>query len=141
MQNKFSCTIKTQFDRSLIFIRPHLKMWAYNAIPLASVCPYDFVFATPPKPFEGFWWNLVHRKITLCRCAYCKGTLVLLLSKELWPLDLAFSLKSTLSLQLLLNPLGDFYETWYKKRSHCVDVHIIRGPLSNYFSGSYGLWT
>ena len=94
-----------------------------------SVCPFNFVFATPPKPFEGFWWNLVQRKITLCRCAYCKGTLVLLLSKELWPLHLAFSLNSTLSLQLLLNPLGDFYETSYKERSHCVDVHIIRGPL------------
>ena len=106
-----------------------------------SVCPLDFVFATPPKPFEGFWWNLVQRKTTLCRCAYYKGTPVPSLSKELQPLDLAFSVKSTLSLQLLLNPLGDFDETWYKERSHCVDVHIIRGPLSNYFSGSYGLWT
>ena len=132
-----------------VFIRPHLKMWAYYAIPLSSVCPsvslsvcpLDFVFVTPPKPFEGFWWNLVQRKITLCRCAYYKGTPVLLLPKELQPLDLAFSVKSTLSLQLLLNSLGDFDETWYKERSHCVDVHIIRGPLSNYFSGSYGLWT
>ena len=113
----------------------------YTAVVRLSVCPLDFVLVTPPKPFEGFWWNLVQRKITLCRCAYYKGTPVLLLPKELQPLDLAFSVKSTLSLQLLLNSLGDFDETWYKERSHCVDVHIIRGPLSNYFSGSYGLWT
>jgi hypothetical protein len=31
---------------------------------------------------------------------------------------------------------GDFDETWYKERSHCGDVHIVRGPLSNYFSRS-----
>jgi hypothetical protein len=28
---------------------------------LPSVCPFHFVFATPPKPFGGFWWNLVQR--------------------------------------------------------------------------------
>jgi hypothetical protein len=39
------------------------------------------------------------------------------------------------SSQLLLNPLGDFNENWYKEGSHCVDVHIIRGTLSNYFKG------
>jgi hypothetical protein len=29
----------------------------------------------------------------------------------------------------------DFDETWYmyKERSHCGDVHIIRGALSNYY--------
>jgi hypothetical protein len=37
-----------------------------------------------------------------------------------------------LSLQLLLNPLGDFDETWYKQRSHYLDVHIVRLVLSNY---------
>jgi hypothetical protein len=37
--------------------------------------------------------------------------------------------------------LGDFDETWYKGRSHYVDVHIIRATLSNYFSSSYGPWT
>jgi hypothetical protein len=46
---------------------------------------------------------------------------------------LAFSLKNTL--QLLLKPLGDFDENWYKERSHCVDVHIVRGTLSNSFQG------
>jgi hypothetical protein len=61
--------------------------------------------------------------------------------KELQPLDLPFSLKNTLSMQLLLNPLGDFDETWNKERSHCVDVHIVKGALSNYFSRSYGSWT
>jgi hypothetical protein len=35
-----------------------------------------FVFSTPPDPFEGFYWNIVQRKITLCRCTYCKGSLV-----------------------------------------------------------------
>jgi hypothetical protein len=33
---------------------------------------------------------------------------------------------NTISSQLLLNPMGDFDETWYKERSHCVDVHIVR---------------
>jgi hypothetical protein len=49
----------------------------------------------------------------------------------------------TLTSQLLLNPYGDFDETWHKERSHCGDVHtcIVRGALSNYFSRSYGLWT
>jgi hypothetical protein len=44
-------------------------------------------------------------------------------------------MKKLLSSQLLLNPSGDFDETWYKERSHCVDVHIIRGALSNIFKG------
>jgi hypothetical protein len=56
------------------------------------------------------------------------------LLKELWPLEVAFSLKNTF-LQFLLNPFGDFDETWYKERSHCVDVHIIREALSNSFVG------
>jgi hypothetical protein len=51
------------------------------------------------------------------------------------------SVPLTLSLQLLLNPLRDFDETWYKERSHGVDVHILRGPLSYYFQRSYGPWT
>jgi hypothetical protein len=29
--------------------------------------------------------------------------------------------------------LGDFDETWYKERLHHVDVHIIRGTISNFF--------
>jgi hypothetical protein len=40
-------------------------------------------------------------------------------------------LKNILSSQVLLNLLGDFNETWYKERSHYVDMHIIRGGLSN----------
>jgi hypothetical protein len=36
--------------------------------------------------------------------------------------------------------LGDFDETWYKERSQCGDVHIVREVLSNYFSMSYGPW-
>jgi hypothetical protein len=36
------------------------------------------------------------------------------------------SVPFTLSLQLL-------DETWYKERSHCVDMNIIMGALSNYF--------
>ena len=51
------------------------------------------------------------------------------------------SVPLTLSLQLLLNPLRDFDETWYKGRSHYVDVHIVKGPLSYYFQRSYGPWT
>jgi hypothetical protein len=53
--------------------------------------------------------------------------------KELWPLDLAFSLKNTLSSQLPLSCLEDFDETKYKERSHCGDVHIVRGALYNDF--------
>jgi hypothetical protein len=48
-------------------------------------------------------------------------------------MDLTFSLKNTLSFQLLLNPLEDFDETWYKERSHHVDVYIVRGAQSNFF--------
>jgi hypothetical protein len=99
-----------------------------------SICPFHFVFSTPPKSFLGFWWNLVQRKITLYRCAYCKGSPVQLFFKMLQTLDLAF----TLSLQFLLKSLEDFDETWYKERSHCVDVYIVRGILSNHFSRSYG---
>jgi hypothetical protein len=47
-------------------------------------------------------------------------------------LDFAFSLKNTVSLQVLLNLLGDFDETWYKERSDCLHVHIVRGAVSNY---------
>jgi hypothetical protein len=62
--------------------------------------------------------------------------------KELGPMDLAFSLKNTLSSQLLLNPVEDFDETWYKKRLHCADMHIIMGALSNFFfTLSFGPWT
>ena len=43
------------------------------------------------------------------------------------------SVPFTLSSQLLLNPWGDFDETWYKERSQCGDVHIARGVLSNVF--------
>jgi hypothetical protein len=41
------------------------------------------------------------------------------------------------------SPFGDFNETWYKGRSHFVNVHVtyIKGALSNYFSRSYGPWT
>jgi hypothetical protein len=53
-------------------------------------------------------------------------------------MELAFSLKNTLSLQLLLNPLGNFNETWYKERSYCKNVHILSEALSNYFSRIYG---
>jgi hypothetical protein len=31
--------------------------------------------------------------------------------------------------------MGDFDENWYKERSHCVDVHVVRVALSNYFQG------
>jgi hypothetical protein len=41
-------------------------------------------------------------------------------------------LLSVCPFNFVLNLLGDFNETWYKERSHCVDVHIIRGPLSNF---------
>jgi hypothetical protein len=30
-------------------------------------------------------------------------------------------------------PFGVFLETWYRERSHCVDVHIVRGALSILF--------
>jgi hypothetical protein len=82
------------FLKCWLIIRPHLKMWAYYAIPLSSV------------------------RLSICP-----------------------SVPLTLSLQLLLNPLRDFDETWYKERSHCVDVHIIRGPLSHHFQRSYSPWT
>ena len=89
--------------------------------------------STPCKLFGKFWWNLVYRKITLCRRAYDKKSLVQLFFKELRPLDFAFSSNYTLSLQLLLNSLGDFDETWYKERSHYIDVHNMREALSIYF--------
>jgi hypothetical protein len=76
---------------------------------------------------------LEQRKIILCRCAYCKRNRIQSFYKELRPLDLAFSLKNTLSFQLLLNPLGDFDETWYKETSHSVDEHNVRGTLSKFF--------
>jgi hypothetical protein len=46
---------------------------------------------------------------------------------------LGYVLLNTLSLQLLLNPIDEFDGTWYKERLHCIDVHIIRGALSNYY--------
>jgi hypothetical protein len=64
-----------------------------------------------------------------------KGNPIQLFFKELRPQEVAFSLKNTLSLQLLLNPLDVFDKTWYKERSHCVDVQIVRGTLSNFFQG------
>jgi hypothetical protein len=88
-----------------------------------------FVYATFRKPFWGFLCNLVKRKSTLCECAYCKGSPVQSFSKELKRLDLAFSLKNTLFLQVLLNPLGDFNETWYKEGQNFVDVHDIKRAL------------
>jgi hypothetical protein len=106
-----------------------------------SVCPLHFVFATPLKPFEGFWWNLVHRKITLCRCAYCKGSPVQLFFKELQPLDLAFSMKNTLSSQFILNPLEDFHETSQKEKTQWGGMHIVREDLIIFirpsFDGTY----
>jgi hypothetical protein len=48
------------------------------------------------------------------------------------------SVPFTLPSQNPLNPLRDFYETIYKERSHCVDVHIVWGALFNYFSKRYG---
>jgi hypothetical protein len=71
--------------------------------------------------------------IALCRCAYSKGSPVQLFLKDVQPLDLALFLKNTLSLLLLRNPSGDFDETWYEERSHCVDVHIVKGTLFNCF--------
>jgi hypothetical protein len=44
------------------------------------------------------------------------------------------------SSQTLLNLLADFDETCDKEKSHCVDVHIIRGALSNYFPRSYSIF-
>jgi hypothetical protein len=56
-----------------IFICPYLKMWAYHATPLLSiclfVCPLSILFATCPKPFKEFWWNFVQE---WSQCAYCK---------------------------------------------------------------------
>jgi hypothetical protein len=31
-------------------------------------------------------------------------------------------------------PFGNVDETWYKERSHYVDMHIVREALSSYFS-------
>jgi hypothetical protein len=76
---------------------------------------------------------LAQRKITLWKCSYSKGSHVQLFFKELQPLDLVFSLKNTLSLQLLL---GISIKLGTKKaRSHCGDVHSVRGALCNYFIG------
>ena len=33
-------------------------------------------------------------------------------------------------------PLGDLDETWYKERSQCGDVHIVRGVLSDIFESA-----
>jgi hypothetical protein len=77
----------------------------------------------------------------LCRCAYYKGTPVLYTSKGVTAPGLSIFLENYFVFATPPKPFGDFDETWYKERSHCVDVHIIRGLPSNYFSGSYGLWT
>jgi hypothetical protein len=53
---------------------------------------------------------LVQIKVTLWRCAYCKGSPVKLFFKELRPMDLAFSLKNNLSIETPLNkPLGGIW--------------------------------
>jgi hypothetical protein len=65
----------------------------------------------------------------VCRCVSRKGSPIQLFFKELQPLDLAFSLKNNLSLQVL-NFFGDFDETWYKGRSHCA---ICRGSCVQLF--------
>jgi hypothetical protein len=80
------------------------------------------------KLFDGFWWNLVQRKITFCRCAYHKGSLSNYFLRSSDPLDFAFSLKNTLYLQLLLNPFGGF--RWnLVERSQCTVVHITKGMM------------
>jgi hypothetical protein len=101
-----------EFRQFGFFIHPHSKTWAY-AVPLSSVhvsiSPFHFVFGIASKPFGGFLWNLVQRKITLCRCAYCKRNPIQLFNKELLPLDLAFSMKnckSSLTLLGILMKLG-----------------------------------
>jgi hypothetical protein len=66
------------------------------------------LFLYPFGDFDETWYR---KKITLCRCSYCKGSPVQLFFKELRPLDLSFSLKNILSSQVLLNLLGDFNET------------------------------
>jgi hypothetical protein len=38
-------------------------------------------------------------------------------------------------LQLLLNPFRDFDGTWYKGRSNCGEVHIVREPCPINFQG------
>jgi hypothetical protein len=74
----------------IFFIHPHLRMLYRCRL---SVCCFHFVFATPPELVWAFLWSLAQRKITLWRCPYCKGSPVQLFVKELWPLDLLFSLK------------------------------------------------
>jgi hypothetical protein len=71
------------------------------------------------------------------RRANCKGSPVQLFFKEIWTMDLAFSLKNLLSLQLLLNPLGDFGETLYREGSHCGVLHILREALPNFLKKCY----
>ena len=70
------------------------------------------LFITPLGDFDKTWY--VQRMSTTCRCVYSKGNPVQLFLKELWPLDLTFSWKNTLS-SLLLNLLRDFD----KGRSKC----------------------
>jgi hypothetical protein len=60
------------------------------------------------------------------------GSLVHFL-KEFRSLDLAFSLKNTLSSQLLLKHLGILMRLGIRK-NQCVNVHIVMGALSNFFS-------
>jgi hypothetical protein len=88
------------------------------------------VFTTLSIPLRGILMKLKERKISMWRCAY-KGSTFQLFLKELRPLTCLFFF--FLSLHLLLNPLGDFDETWYQERSHYVDVHIVRVALSNFF--------
>ena len=62
-----------------------------------SVCPSQFVSATPLKLQNRISWNLVGSKDTICSCAYYQETLI---TWNLWELCL-FELRNLLLKQLL----------------------------------------
>jgi hypothetical protein len=93
-----------------------------GALCYITVCPFvspsNSVFATTRKLFRGFWWNIAQRKITLCKCACYKRSPVQILLKELWPLDLTFSLKNTF-----------VFATHPKPFVQCTMMHLTKGML------------
>jgi hypothetical protein len=103
-----------------------------------SICPMNFVFLTPPKPYWGFKWNMVHTKITLCKYAYRKGSPFQLFSKKYFQHCLC---NASWFFGGILMKLGT------KERSCCLDVFIfLKGlqPLDLAFSLKntlYSHWT
>jgi hypothetical protein len=53
------------------------------------LCQYSF-FAISPQHLGEFLWNLVQRKMTMCICAFCKGSAIPQFLMKLWSLEMDF---------------------------------------------------